>query len=50
VIQENQIEEVVVLLAPPLPYREALREMMDADGLLPLSGGELQSSNSSQDL
>jgi len=32
-IQENGLEDVVIL-APPLPYREALREMMDVDGLL----------------
>jgi len=32
-IQENGLEDVVVL-APAIPYREALREMMDVDGLL----------------
>jgi glycosyltransferase involved in cell wall biosynthesis len=32
-IEEHGIQEVVVL-EPSLPYREALREMMDADGLL----------------
>jgi len=32
-IQENGLEDVVIL-APALPYREALREMMDVDGLL----------------
>ncbi len=32
-IQEVGIQEIVTL-EPPLPYREALREMMDADGLL----------------
>lgn len=32
-IQENGLEGVVIL-APPLPYREALREMMEVNGLL----------------
>jgi glycosyltransferase involved in cell wall biosynthesis len=32
-IEASGLKEIV-LLAPPLPYREALREMMDADGLL----------------
>lgn len=32
-IEENGLEDVVIL-APALPYREALREMMDVDGLL----------------
>lgn len=32
-IQENGLQDVVIL-APALPYREALREMMDVDGLL----------------
>lgn len=32
-IQENGLEDVVIL-TPALPYREALREMMDVDGLL----------------
>ena len=36
-LEEFQIDDLV-LLKPPLPYREALQEMFDADGLLLLQG------------
>ncbi len=36
-IRERECEDLVTL-APPLPYRQALREMLDADGLLVFQG------------
>ena len=41
-IRDNRVEELVEL-APPVPYREAIREMLDADGLIILQGSQVRS-------